>query len=70
MSNARGLSELVVASLEGAAQMALATGSAAAIDGCVERLRGVAVAGTSGMAVDETPLPAGSEPEALDWKAW
>lgn len=70
--NARGLAELVVASLEGAALMALATGSGAAIDGCVERLRGAAIAATEagGTAADEMPLHAVSEGEPADWKAW
>lgn len=65
--DSRELAETIVASLEGAAVMALATGSAGPVDGCANQLRWVLDGvGSSG----ELPPPPVPDESAGDWKAW
>ncbi len=62
---------LVVAALEGAALVALASRSAGAVDACAGQLK-VYIEGLEGNGVgaDEMPPPVASDGEVGDWKAW
>lgn len=62
---------LVVAALEGAALVALASRSAGAVDACAGQLK-VFIEGLEGdgVGIDEMPPPVASDGEVGDWKAW
>lgn len=67
----RRAAELVVAALEGAALVALASRSAEAIEACADQLR-VTIEGLEGArtGTEEMPPPAAPDGEVGDWKAW
>jgi AcrR family transcriptional regulator len=67
-----GIATLVVATLEGAAVVAMARRSRAPVDACAEQIRlhleSLAIGRVS--RADQMPPPEHAETEAADWKAW
>ena len=72
VASARQLASLIVATLEGAALMALAKGSAAPIDSCAEQLRGIVeqYPPDGSARGEEMPPPDVAAADGVDWKAW
>jgi AcrR family transcriptional regulator len=68
----RSLAEFVVGSLEGAALMALSRRSSEPVDACAGQLRFQVDAVLGGPAIrsEEMLVPASTDGEATDWKAW